>query len=109
MRRLLLRLSDERVFVPTSLSAVPQSTWFASHSCLVTTLHSLSRLVIFLASPSSIMVLSWEQRIVDPGIAGGQRALDEHHGAGLPDLQHGHPVDRRCRTGSRRMNPPARR
>src|SRR5712692_57581 len=33
MRRLLLRLSDERVFVPTSLSAVPQSTWFASHSC----------------------------------------------------------------------------
>jgi hypothetical protein len=42
-------------------------------------------------------VVAVEQGIVDAGIARGQRALDEHHGAGLPDLQHRHAVDRRFR------------
>src|SRR3984957_3637351 len=42
-------------------------------------------------------VVAVEQRIVDAGIARGERALVEHHGAGLPHLEHGHAVDRRFR------------
>src|SRR3954465_12572120 len=38
-------------------------------------------------------VVTIEQRVVDAGIARGERALDEHHGAGLPHLQHRHAVD----------------
>src|SRR4051795_1209153 len=38
-------------------------------------------------------VVAIEQRIVDAGIARSERALDEHHGAGLPDLEHRHAVD----------------
>src|SRR5450830_1646661 len=39
-------------------------------------------------------VVAIEQRIVDAGIAGGERALDEHHGARFPHLQYRHAVDR---------------
>src|SRR5450830_195451 len=39
-------------------------------------------------------VVAIEQRVVDAGIAGGERALDEHHGARLPHLQYRHAVDR---------------
>src|SRR6202051_3222369 len=42
-------------------------------------------------------VVTVEQGIVDAGIARCERALDEHHGAGLPDLQYRHAVDRRFR------------
>ena len=35
-----------------------------------------------------------EQRIVDAGIAGSQRAFDEQTGASLVDIQNWHAVDR---------------
>src|ERR1019366_8696483 len=40
-------------------------------------------------------VVAVEQRVVDAGVARCQRALDEHHGAGLPDLEHRHAVNGR--------------
>jgi glutathione S-transferase len=39
-------------------------------------------------------VVAIEQRVVDPGVAGGQRALGKHHRAGLPYFQNRHAVDR---------------
>src|SRR6185295_14715137 len=40
-------------------------------------------------------VVAVEQRVVDARVTRSQRALDEHHGAGFPHLQHRHAVDRR--------------
>src|SRR5580704_18809919 len=40
-------------------------------------------------------VIAIEQRVVDAGIARRERTLVEHHGAGLPHMQHRHAVDRR--------------
>jgi hypothetical protein len=43
---------------------------------------------IFLASPNNIRcVVAVEQLVLDPGIAGGQRALDEEDGLGALDIE----------------------
>ena len=61
---------------------------------LVHRLHDLFRHLLGVAEQHH-RVVAIEERIVDAGVAARERALVEHDGAGLPHLQHRHPVDRR--------------
>ena len=57
-----------------------------------------SFMTLCLASPKSISVFgAVAERVVDAGVAGGQAALQHDDVRRLPDVEHGHAVDRACR------------